>query len=201
MRSALSGSSVRCALSRRGRLRQAEDGVSSAEDESSHLAAPTLKFVPPSAFFLIFVVVVMALAGGSLVLRQRRESPMRDWVRKQPVLFEARAAILIHARGMEGVGWAILKGAGWPRLVVHAGGLEASIAGFDGLVSGNTILTEGATMCRDRLGAFPIVGNHDCIRLIGNDGTGVREWRVSPRDRSVDELWAQLATAGVTPST
>lgn len=150
----------------------------------------------------MFVVVVIALAAGSLVLRQRRESPTRGWVREQPVLFEAEAVILIHARGVQGIGWAVLKGAGRPRLVAHAGGLEATIAPFDTLVSGNTILTEGATMCRDRLGAFPIVGgNHDCIRLIGSDGTGVREWRVSPRDRSVDELWAQLATAGVTPTT
>jgi len=150
----------------------------------------------------MLVVVVIALVGGSLVLRERRESPTRDWVREQPVLFEAKAAILIHARGMQGIGWAALKGAGCPRLVVHAGGLEATIAPFDRLVSGNAILTEGATMCRDRLGALPIVGgNHDCIRLIGSDGTGVREWRVSPRDRSDDELWTQLATAGVAPNT
>lgn len=165
------------------------------------LAAPTLNSVPSSALFLTFVLAEVALAGCLLVLRQRRECPTRDWIRNQPVLFEASAAILIHARGMRGKGWVALKGAGWPRLVVHAGGLEASIAPFDWMVSGNTILTEGATMRRDRLGAFPIVGgNHDCIRLVGNDDTGVREWRVSPRDRSVDELWAQLATAGVAPS-
>ncbi|MGY2876547.1 hypothetical protein ACVW00_003737 [Marmoricola sp. URHA0025 HA25] len=159
--------------------------------------------MPPSAFYVMLLFVVIALVGGgSLVLRQRRESPTRDWVREQPVLFEAKAAILVHARGMQGIGWALLKGAAWPRLVVHAGGLEATIAPFGSLVSGNAILTKGARMRRDRLGAFPIVGgNHDCIRLIGNDGTGVREWRISPRDRSVDELWAQLATAGVTPAT
>jgi hypothetical protein len=85
--------------------------------------------------------------------------------------------------------------------VVHQGGIEATIAPFDGLVSGNTMLTEGATMRRERLPAIPIVaGNHDCISLMGNDGTGLREWRVSPRDTSVDELWAQLLAAGVTPT-
>jgi hypothetical protein len=151
--------------------------------------------------FLIVVPVGMAAALVALVRRQRRESPTRNWVRQQPVLFEARAAILIHARRMEGTGWGALKGAGWPRLVVHVGGIEATIAPFDGLVSGNTMLTDGATMHRERLGAFPIVGgNHDCIRLTGNDGTGLREWKVSPRDRSLDELWAQLISAGVTPS-
>lgn len=157
--------------------------------------------VTAGLWFLIVVVVLMAVAIGALVRRQRRESPTRDWVREQPVLFEARAAILIHARACPGSGWGALKGAGWPRLVVHLGGIEATIAPFDGLVSGNTMLTEGATMCRERLPAFPIVaGNHDCIRLIGNDGTGPREWKVSPRDMSVDELWAQLLAAGVTPS-
>jgi hypothetical protein len=130
--------------------------------------------VAAGSWFLIVVVVGMAVGIGSLILRQRRESPTRDWVREQPVLFEARAAILIHARGMQGNGWGTLKGRGWPRLVVHLGGIEATIGGFgDGLVSGNTMLTEGATMRRERLSAFPIVaGDRDCIRLMGNDGHG-----------------------------
>ena len=102
---------------------------------------------------------------------------------------------------MQGNGWGTLKGAGWPQLVVHLGGLEATIGAFDGLVSGNTMLTEGTTMRRERLSGFPIVaGNRDCIRLVGNDGTGPREWKVSPRDTSIDELWAQLLAAGVTPT-
>ena len=44
------------------------------------------------------------------------------------------------------------------------GRVEATIAPFDGLVLGNTMLTEGAAMRRERLSAFPIVaGSHDCI--------------------------------------
>lgn len=155
-----------------------------------------------TAGLLIAIVVVVVMAAGivGLVRRQRHEAPTRNWIRSQPVLFEARAAILIHARGLQGQGWGALKGPGWPRLVVHEGGLEATIGPFDGLVSGNTMLTEGATMHRERLPAFPIVaGSHDCIRLMGNDGTGPREWRVSPRDRTLDELWEQLVAAGVTP--
>lgn len=156
--------------------------------------------VTASSWFLIVCLGGMAVALGSLMLRQRRESPTRDWIRNQPVLFETRAAILIHARGMQGAGWGTLKGPGWPLLVVHLGGIEATIGSFDGLVSGNTMLTEGATMSRERLPAFPILaGNHDCIRLVGNDGTGPREWKVSPRDTPIDELWAQLLAAGVTP--
>jgi hypothetical protein len=151
--------------------------------------------------FTMVVFAFMAVAIVLLVRRQRREAPTHDWVRDQPVLFEASAAILIHARGMEGSGWGALKGAGWPRLVVHLGGIEATIGPFDGLVSGNAMLTAGATMRRDRLPAFPIVaGNHDCISLMGNDGTGPREWKVSPRDTSIDELWEQLLAAGVSPS-
>lgn len=155
----------------------------------------------PGSWLLVVVVVLVVVALAALVLRQRRESPTRVWVREQPVLFKTRAAILIHARGMQGNGWGTLKGAGWPQLVVHLGGLEATIGAFDGLVSGNTMLTEGTTMRRERLSGFPIVaGNRDCIRLVGNDGTGPREWKVSPRDTSIDELWAQLLAAGVTPT-
>lgn len=151
--------------------------------------------------FLIVVPALFVVAFVSLRRRQRREAPTRDWVRQQPVLFRARAAILIHARGMEGNGWGSLHGAGWPQLVVHPGGIEATIGGFDGLVSGNTMLIEGATMRRDRLPAFPIVaGDHDCITLMGTDGTGPREWKVSPRDASIEELWSQLLAAGVVPT-
>jgi hypothetical protein len=81
------------------------------------------------------------------------------------------------------------------------GRIEATIGAFDGLVSGNAMLTAGARMRLDRLSAVPIVaGDHDCIRLMGNDGTGPREWKVSPRSTSIDELWAQLLAAGVTPT-
>jgi hypothetical protein len=154
------------------------------------------------AWFLLLWVVLVAVAVTLLIKRQRQEGPMRDWVKSQPVVFEARAVIVKHARGMEGSGWAALKGVGWPRLVVHLGGIEATIAPFDWLISGNTMLTEGATMRRERLSAIPIVvGNQDCIRLSGSNGTGVREWKVSPRDVSIEELWTQLLSVGVTPST
>ncbi len=86
--------------------------------------------------------------------------------------------------------------------MVHIGGLEATIGAFDRLVSGSTMLTQGATMRREPLPSFPLVaGSHDGIRLMGNDGTGPREWLVSPRGTSIDELWAQLVAAGVTPTT
>src|SRR3954447_14916859 len=132
-----------------------------------------LKAVTGGSWFLIVVVALIAVAIAALIRRQRREAPTRGWVREQPVIFEARAAILIRARGTEGSGWGALKGTGWPRLVVHKGGIEATIAPFDRLVSGNTMLTEGATMRRERLPAIPVVvGSHDCIRLMGSDGTG-----------------------------
>jgi hypothetical protein len=157
--------------------------------------------VTAGSAFTILVFVLMAVAFFLHALRKRRESPTRDWVRKQPVLFTTRAAILVHARGLEGNGWGALKGAGWPQLVVHLGGIEATIGAFDGLVSGNTMLTDGASMRLDRLSVFPLVaGSHDCIRLTGSDGIGSREWRVSPRSTSIDELWAQLVAAGVSPT-
>ena len=90
-----------------------------------------------------------------------------------------------------------------PQLVVHSGGLEVTIGAFDGLRGGNTMVIKGATMRRERLGAWPLVsGNRDCIRLCGNDGTGgLREWKVSPRGTPIDEVWTQLLAAGVTSTT
>jgi hypothetical protein len=143
----------------------------------------------------------MAVALTSFALRRRREAPTRELVHEQPVVFATRAAVLIHARGTEGSGWGSLNGAGWPQLLVHPGGLEVTIGAFDGLVSGNTMLLEGATMRRERLGAWPLVaGNRECIRLWGTDGTGPREWKVSPRGTPIDDVWAQLVAAGVNPT-
>jgi hypothetical protein len=154
-----------------------------------------------------FVIVVGALAVVVFTgneLRRRREHPTRELVHGQPVIFATRAAVLIHHRGAEGSGWGVVKkGTGWPELVVHSGGLEVTIGMFDGLIGGSTMLIEGATMRRERLGAWPLVsGNHDSIRICGNDGTGgLREWKVSPRGTPIDEVWAQLVSAGVTPTT
>jgi hypothetical protein len=152
-------------------------------------------------YVIVFGALAVVVFTGNEV-RRRRESPTRELVHRQPVIFATRAAVLIHARGAEGMGWNILKGAGWPQLLVHSGGLEVTIGAFDGLVGGNTMLIEGATMRRERLGAWPLVaGNHNSIRLCGNDGTGPREWKVAPRGTPIDEVWAQLVAAGVTPTT
>jgi hypothetical protein len=158
--------------------------------------------VTAGLLFTIAVVTLMLVALISQSVRRRRESPTRELVQVQPVIYSTRAAVLIHARGTQGSGWGSLKGAGWPQLVVHSGGLEVTIGAFDGLITGNTMLTEGATMRRERLPAWPLVaGNRDCITLRGSDGTGPREWKVSPRGTSIEEVWAQLIAAGVTPTT
>jgi hypothetical protein len=156
-----------------------------------------------STWFPIVWVVVAVAALSGIVVRRRRDSPTRSLIHGQPVIFATRAAVLIHARGTEGSGWGSLKGAGWPELLVHSGGLEVTIGAFDGLISGNTMLIEGATMRRERLSAWPLVaGNRECIRLLGTDGTGrPREWKVSPRGTPIDEVWVQLVAAGVTPTT
>jgi hypothetical protein len=152
-------------------------------------------------WFLIAWVVVAMVALTSFAVRRRRESLTREIVHGQPVIFATRAAVLIHARGTEGSGWATLKRPGWPELLLHSGGLEVTIGAFDGLVSGNTMLLEGATMRRERLSVWPLVaGSRECIRLWGTDGTGPREWKVSPRGTPIDEVWAQLVAAGVTPA-
>jgi hypothetical protein len=49
---------------------------------------------------------------------------------------------------------------------VHPDGLEVTIGAFDGLVSGNTMPIEGASMRQVRPSVWPIVaGNRECIRL------------------------------------
>jgi hypothetical protein len=89
---------------------------------------------------LVFSVVVltgMALSFGALVRRRRQEAPLRHWIAEQPVLFETRALVRIRASGMEGSGWVTLKSAAGARLIVHRGGLEASIGSANILISGN----------------------------------------------------------------
>ena len=148
----------------------------------------------------IGVVVLMALALGNLVIRRRREAPTRSWISGQPVLFSTTALVRIRASGAEGRGWRALKSRAGTRLVVHSGGLEAT-GTANGFSSGTQMLSEGTTMWRDQVGwdGSP-VGKSDCIRLHGSDGVRIRDWAVTPKDASVDELWDALDEAGVTPS-
>ena len=146
--------------------------------------------VTAGSWFAVVVLALMVVVFGSLVQRQRRGRATRKCSPATGALHGQSC----HSRsrsGNAGQWLGTLKGLGWPQLVVHVGGLEATIGAFDVLVSGTTMLTEGATMRRERLPNFPLVsGNHDGIRLMGKDGTGEREWLVSPRDTSIDELWA-----------
>jgi hypothetical protein len=152
-------------------------------------------------WFLVVWFVLLVAALTSFVVRRRRESPTRDVVHGQPVIFATRAVVLIHARGSQGSGWGFMKGAGGAQLVVHSDGLEVTIGAWDGLVSGNTMLIVGAAMRRERLSVWPVIaGNRECIRLWGDDGTGPREWKVSPRGTPIDEVWDHLIAAGVTPA-
>lgn len=155
------------------------------------------------AWFAIVWVALFVVAVTSLAIRRRRESPTRELIHSEPVIFATKAAVLINSWKTGGSGWATLKGAGWPEFLVHSGGLEATIGAFDGLVTGATMLIEGATMRRERLSIWPLVGgNRDCIRLWGSDGNHSLEWKVSPRGAaSIDELWMHLVSAGVTPTT
>lgn len=151
--------------------------------------------------FTIAVVTLMVVALISQVVRRHRESPTRELLHGQPVIFATRAAVLVNGWKSGGSGWVPLKGAGWPELLVHSGGLEVTIGAFDTLVTGTTMLIEGATMRRERFSIWPLVsGNRDCIRLCGTDGSHSREWKVSPRGgTSIDEMWTHLVAAGVTP--
>lgn len=153
------------------------------------------------ALFTAAVLTGLAFAFGLQVRRRRQEAPLRDWIAGQPVIFETRALVRILASGLEGSGWVTLKSPAGARLVVHMGGLEASIGSANVLVSGNFMRTSDATMWRDRLGwQGTAVGRRECIRLHGFDGRRVRDWAVFPRGSSIEEVWQALLGAGVKPA-
>jgi hypothetical protein len=148
-----------------------------------------------AAWFSVVVLAGLALSFGLLARRRRQEAPFRDWIAEQPVVFETRALVRIRASGIEGSGWATLKSPAGARLIVHTGGLEASIGAANILVSGNFMRTSDATMWTDR------IGRRECIRLHGFDGRRAhRDWAVTPREASIEEVWQALLGVGVTPS-
>jgi hypothetical protein len=152
-------------------------------------------------WFSVVVLALLALSFGLLARRKRQEAPLRDWIAEQPVVFETRALVRIRASGLEGSGWGTLKSPAGARLIVHMGGLEASIGSANVLVSGNFMRTSDATMCRDRVGwAGTAIGRQECIRLHGFDGRRARDWAVTPRGSSIEAVWQLLLGVGVKPS-
>lgn len=142
-------------------------------------------------WFTVVVLVGLALALGLQVRRRRQEAPLRDWIAEQPAVFETKALVRILASGLEGSGWGTLKSPAGARLIVHMGGLEASIGSANVLVSGNFMRTSDATMWRDRF------RGRECIRLHGFDGRRARDWAVTPLGSSIEEVWQALLGVGV----
>lgn len=161
----------------------------------------TFRRMSGSTWFAVVVLAGLALAFGLLVRRRRQEAPLRDWIAEQPVVFETQALVRIRASGVEGSGWGTLKSPAGARLIVHMGGLEASIGSANVLASGNFMRTSDATMWRDRVGwAGTAIGRQECIRLHGFDGRRARDWAVTPRESSIEEVWQVLLGVGVKPS-
>ena len=154
----------------------------------------TFRRMSGGMWFSVVVLAGLALAFGLQVRRRRQEAPLRDWIAEQPVVFETQALVRIRASGLEGSGWGTLKSPTGARLVVHIGGLEASIGSANVLVSGNFMRTSDAVMWRDRF------GRRECIRLHGFDGRRARDWAVTPRGSSIEEAWQALLGVGVKPS-
>jgi hypothetical protein len=153
------------------------------------------------AWIAIVVVAGVAIAVVLLLRRQRQEQPLRDSITAQPVRFATSALVRIRASGAVGFGWRTFKGRGRARLVVHAGGIEATIGRGDRFISGNFMRASDATMWRDRMGwGGSFIGKRDCIRLQGFDGRTTADWAVTPRDTPLDEVWQALLAVGVTPA-
>jgi hypothetical protein len=160
-----------------------------------------LQGVSGTTWFALVVLAVFAVALVSLLRRQRQEAPLNELIRGQPVVLTTAALVRMRASGAEGFGWVTLKSPRGARLVVHGGGIEATIGRADGLISGNFMRASDATMWRDRVGwAGTFIGKRDCIRLHGFDSRTMRDWAVSPRGTSIDEVWQALLAVGVTPT-
>jgi hypothetical protein len=153
------------------------------------------------AWFSVVVLAVLVLAFTLQARRRRQEAPLRTWITGQPVVFETRALVRIRASGLDGSGWGTLKSPMGARLVVHVGGLEASIGSGNAFVAGNFMSTSDATMWRDQVGwAGTAIGRQERIRLHGFDGRRARDWAVIPRGCSIEEVWQALLGVGVKPS-
>jgi hypothetical protein len=139
------------------------------------------------AWFPVVVGAIVALGIGFEVRARRQEAPLRTWIAGQPVVFETRALVRLRASWPEGLGWRTLARA---RLIVHTGGLEATIASAHVLAEGHFMRTSDATMWIDQFG----------IRLHGFTGRGIRDWAVTPRGSSIEEVWQALLGAGVNTS-
>jgi hypothetical protein len=157
--------------------------------------------VSGSTWFAIIVFALFAISVGSLLRRRRQETPLKELIRDQAVVLTTAALIRMRASGVEGFGWVTMKGPGGAQLVVHGGGIEATIGRADGLISGNFMRASDATMWRDRVGwGGTFIGERDCIRLHGFDSRRIRDWAVSPQGTSIDEVWQALLAVGVTPT-
>lgn len=147
------------------------------------------------AWFPVVVGAIVALGIGFEVRARRQEAPLRTWIAGQPVVFETRALMRIRASWPEGFSWVTLKSPAGARLIVHTEGLEATIASAHVLAEGMFFMrTSDATMWRDRF------GTRECIRLHGFTGRGARDWAVTPRGSSIEEVWQALLGAGVNTS-
>ena len=146
------------------------------------------------AWFPVVVAAGLAVGIGFEVRARRQEAPLRSWIAGQPVVFETRALVRIQASWPEGSGWVTLKSPAGARLIVHTGGLEATIASAHVLAEGHFMRTSDATMWRDQFGM------RECIRLHGFTGRGTRDWEVTPRGSSIEEVWQALLGVGVNTS-
>jgi hypothetical protein len=154
-------------------------------------------------FGLIFLAVVLigiAVAFARLQLRERHNSPLKEWVRSQPVTFSSR--VLVRKRANGGVGWVDFKSLTGVQFLIRGQGVEVSLVPpMDRIVSTAEFLrADGITMWIDRIGwAGSPVAKQDCIRLDGMDLNGKVELAISPRDLPIEDAWSALLDAGATP--
>jgi hypothetical protein len=181
--------------------RYRQDGAATGSD-----AAEDSQEVPVNWVGLVFLVVdVLGILFviGRLLLRGRDNSPMKTWVRNQPVTFSTKALIRQRASVSNGFGWGTYKSPGGAQLLVRGQGIEVSLAPpFDRITStGSFLSARETTMWIDRVGfGGSAIGATECIRLSGTDLNGQVDLAIRPTC-TADIAWQALLNAGVTPTT
>ena len=154
----------------------------------------------PAIVFVGFVLTSIVYQLVQRGRRERRNEPLKAWVRGQPVTYETRAKVRLRASLG---GWVAYKNSfGGVQLVVRTKGIEVSLRGVGGrLVPGVERFLSGgeSTMAEDEIGwlGSPFLRRR-CIRLSGRDRNSRVDLAISPKG-GIDEAWQALLDAGVTP--
>jgi len=154
---------------------------------------------------VLFVIVILSgfiVSLGRSWLRRRRNVPLDDWVRAQPVMFSTPVLAQKCYRGHSVLttrwvgGWNPNSGSR-PELLVKQGAVE--LVQVPGVFSSGDVCwhAEKVVMWRDSVGLRRSPAREkDCLRLRGVDKFGPLEFVLIP-ESGIEAAWEALLEAGV----